>query len=490
MKTKNIKLEELRKEYTKKDSEFIIRIREKENDIVYYNGIKAFEIQKKNKDILKIAIADNIFNLNKTNIENACQEQGLNIEKLKEAIKTVRKDLSSYFHKILGKITLEISTKRYSEYVKKDNKSWMEFIGCIQKMKAIIEEKYQEYIDVEQLNAEKIEREFDYQVKKIGKKTLKYEIIVNCKKEEDNYIGDIVDIEYEFIKNFIFDEKMQYRPLYKIPKFTYSNSDTLLTKKEEFEEFEKLIKNTIEDYENQTKVEIEKKYQYLFMKSKILADKCDKFKGLVPFEQEYYTDEKSKTKENRGRIDCVFVKIDENCEEENTELYLIELKVDETVIGSTNGVHKHLIDIEELMKNEEKLNNFITSLENRITYRRKCLQDKEIDIKIDRNKIHFWTVIAISSKSRANAVETMLFDNLTKEEYIKNKSNKLPKESKVLKEQIELLEKLIDVKFLFDKWDYKNHPNKLSDINLFEIENSFEDEAKKQLDKWILENEK
>ena len=54
MKINNMKLEEVRERYGKEKRDFFIRIREQGNDIVYYNGIKAFEIKKNRGKISKI----------------------------------------------------------------------------------------------------------------------------------------------------------------------------------------------------------------------------------------------------------------------------------------------------------------------------------------------------------------------------------------------------------------------------------------------------
>ena len=90
MKFKNIDLKDLRKRYADSD-EFCIKIREKENDIVYYNGIKAFEIQHDKKENYEIKMPDNIYNFNKTNMKEN--------NNILEGITELRKNMSKYFLK-------------------------------------------------------------------------------------------------------------------------------------------------------------------------------------------------------------------------------------------------------------------------------------------------------------------------------------------------------------------------------------------------------
>lgn len=469
MKIDNMKLEEIRERYGKEKGDFFIRIREQGNDIVYYNGIKAFEIRKNGEKVSKIIIADNIFNLNRTNIQNFTK----NTEDLKSAIKQVRKDLNGYFPRELNKITLEISRKNY-ENVEMNDKNREKFSDSIERIKKIVETNYRNYIE-DKLDKEKIKEELNKKYENNEKLT--YEIYLKNRRDikeykEDSYIEKIVDIEYDFINCFIFDENINYIPLFTIPKFKYKNNEEIQIGKEEYEKFEEIIKQAIEDYEKKTKVEKEKKYQHIFMTSEILINKYITFKNIYRFEEEYYTKEKSK--KDRGRIDCIFVKIDENSkvineDKPNAELYLIELKVDEGVIGGSNGVNKHLNDIEKLKANEEKFDDFINLLQERIAYRKSYIESKNIKIKIDRDNIHFWTIIAISKKESVEEVANMLYKNLENPKYIEDKRNKLPEESVVLSEQIKKVKDMgIDVKFLFDKWNDKMNYNKLSNKYLFE----------------------
>lgn len=485
---KNIELSTIRERYTKRDNDFIIRIREDSNDIVYYNGNKAFELVKDEEDkekIKKIIIRDNIFNFNSKNIAN------IDINKLKEELQNSRKNIQKYTDiRILKSVTLQISANTYKKILN-DKKEMQDFELRINKLQTAIEKDYEKYINPKELNIEKVKETFEKKLKnKKEQSILEYKIYLknNTKfaiENTDKYIKDTISIEYLFIKECIFEDNntIKNNSRFKIPQFykeaiEHKENDIL-----DLKELENEIKKAIDNYETYTKMDVEKKYQHIFMTSNILADKYETFKDIYRFEEEYYTDEGIKSND-KGRIDCVFVKINENISENelDAELYLIELKVDSKVIGGSNGVNKHLIDIEKITNNKK----FITNLQKRINYRREVLKEGKA-IKLNPNKIHFWTIIAISDKKQAKKVAKMLFDNLMNEEYIKNnmkkKTNKMPKESLVLNEQIkQVKDKEVDVKFLFDKWDYNT--DTLSKEKLLEIK-SFNDENKeKLLDMW------
>lgn len=104
----------------------------------------------------------------------------------------------------------------------------------------------------------------------------------------------------------------------------------------------------------------EKTYQQLLMnkmfdknerENLLAADNCP-FKDSYAYEMEYNlyaanrTDRKQGTK--KGRVDNIFIN--------SNKILFTELKYDEKVIGDTNGIHKHLIDlINGFEKNDEAL---------------------------------------------------------------------------------------------------------------------------------------
>ena len=58
----------------------------------------------------------------------------------------------------------------------------------------------------------------------------------------------------------------------------------------------------------------------------VIGDKYEDFKDIYRFEEEYYTDEGTKSN-NKGRIDCVFVKIKENIVEKNAQTKVRKKKI-------------------------------------------------------------------------------------------------------------------------------------------------------------------
>ena len=378
----------------------------------------------------------------------------------------------------MDNIKNEINNKKYDEYIYIDSKNIV----------ANFNEQYKKFQDYEselRKNLKNDMEELNKKIKDLRKKEIKYEIKINV--QEDN-ITDIANIEYLIIKNFIFDENMKYKRVFSIPEFT--SNQTQVDDEVEIETFETDIKNAVKNYEKVTGTEVEKKYQHYFMISKLLNRKLKNFKNIYRFEEEYYTSEKKNDDENKGRIDCVFAKIDENSKScYNTEIYLIELKVDENVIDGTNGINKHLIDIGKINFNE-----FKERLEARINYRRKQVLGEDIaDIKINPNKFHFWTIIAISNKKHAENVAEKLI-KLTDKEKVKQ-DNLLPKESKVIDEQIEQTkidqlkkETEVDVRFLFDKNSSDGENYDLSETYLFEQPLPFKDMTKEKFMKMWKEN--
>lgn len=307
---------------------------------------------------------------------------------------------------------------------------------------------------------------------------------INSYKNRD----ELAEIEYGIIRNRIFDENLEYKQL-SIPKFHTMETINLNIKKwKSFDEIDSLaeqMEKKVESYVDYVKDEVEKHYQFQFMlqdetkkkiKHAILTDsekipyqKVTKnlYQTIYPFEQEYFILKKS------GRIDTIFLDVKEN---QHADLYLIELKVNESVIGGTNGVHKHLSDIYRLLnkKNEE----FRKEIKGYIDYRRKALDESEIK-KID--KIHFWTVIGTTDNNHKKVSEKLLqFYNQKesiiskqelqklKEQYplLKDKDITIPKDSDSLKESMKKLKGLgCEVKFFFDDWNQKEmHDTEMEEI--------------------------
>ena len=436
MKKFNIKLEKLRNLYLN-SNEFVIMIRDESSninkntkkDIVYYNGIKALEIEKNNNEIENIIIKDNIYRINTTNVKNNSKEDIIN------SIREVRKSIKDYLSFNLKRIEFQMSKNTYLfDEVLNNFKN---------EIKEYIAKGYTDGVVKSEIkNGRK-------------NKTEVYYIDFNFNNEmKDEVLNDMLEIEYSFIRNFKLDKKNEEPYIIKKVAFVYDKnnvkkSEGLKDQKQELERINKFnnsIKNSIEQYEKLTKEELEKKYQHHFMISNNTLGKLDSFKDLYRFEEEYYTDESNSKEEDRGRVDCVFLKIDDDI---LTDIYLIELKVNESVVGKSNGIHKHLIDVEKLLSNETKKHNFIEKLYERVSFRRKIegltpLKElKKEEQKDFYNKInfHFYTVISFTDnileksnkidfgklRKHINDVTSLLkvFDN---EKYII--SNKLNKENK------------------------------------------------------------
>lgn len=458
---KDFSLEKIRKRYAlDKKNEFVMRIREGKNneksedalDIVYYNGRKILTIEN-GKSNIQIKIFDNIFKLNKANMIKAFE--------LKTDIVTatinLRKSIENYYKFELNKLILKPS--------RIINQKKELTISILKNLR----EELLEYINSGVIS--------DFIPEHVYNELLKESYEINI--EKDNLgVEESVKIEYIFLKNCLFKEKSE---------FAYANGKNGLAKpevdmdikdilekerkfisKNELEKFELALKNAVDNYNKNTKFDMEKIYQHQFMVRDI-SYKCDEFKNMYKFEMEYPINEG--VKNEKGRIDNVFVKIDKD--KNTAEVYFIELKVDEKVIGGTNGIHKHLIDIEKIY-NENRLENFINTLEERVNYRiKELLNEEEManfkPIEIKRDIIHFWVVIAISEKNgtyidNAKKVQVMM-KNLEDEEYIKieksrSKKIALPNESKVISKHIvDLNNKKCEIKILYDLWKEEKENN-------------------------------
>lgn len=459
MLVKDLGLKEIRKRYDNSD-EFVIKVRDgvsgKDSDKVYYNGIKVFEITSKDEDndTFKIIASENVYKLNRLNILNAKR----NNNDIVLATKNLREKMKDYFPLVLRYIKLESSS------------TFNEKIDNVKEIVGNLKVQLKKYIDNGVIKTSELNEEYV-----IGELKKNKSCLINIYNSNGLKIEDMVKIEYIFIDNCVFNgSKYDNRTGLCIPKVKCDDIKKTITKKE-FDLFEINLKEAIETYEVNTKMEFEKNYQHQFMVCNI-RNKCDLFQDIYKFEEEYYTNESGR--EPAGRVDNIFIKIDE--EKREGEVYLIELKVNEAVIGGTNGVHKHLIDIEKLYRNNKKnLRIFLRNLKNRVNYRRKVLEGKP-SIKLRSDKINFWVVIAIAEDKlslvdNAILVKTRVND-LYDKKYVKDEkkkaNNPLPKESKVLNMHIDnLIRNNCDVKIMYDIWNLNKESSKyeISSINFFDI---------------------
>ena len=434
-------LKELRK-YFYEHKDYVIRIREDSPDIVYYHGNKAFEILKKDKknDDERLTLIPNIFLINDATLKQI-EKNNPNIsdEKLKEeVVNTLSKMRNSVkdlmFIKDKAKIKLKKSTSKVFD--KED----------------VIN------------NLDNILNSFSY---------AKY-----FKKEENSlelnkpYLEDLTSLEYDIFYAFVRDDKYKIfkssngmrngwcKPdfdLYDFKKIPISN--LFINQNNELVLMNDItnisINKAIEQYE-QVAYEEEKNYQYLFMINEdTINNKHNDFKNIIHFEQEYYNYEQgyNKVDDEKGRIDVVFLNVNDRKE---GEVYLIELKYNDNVLDGSNGIHKHLIDIEKVINSNAQ--NFKDNIIKRVNYRFKELDiNKEIE---SINSINFWIVIGYE-EDRKDTINMMLkeFNDVKNFASIKKKYE-LPKGSKPLYEHIKKLKDLdCEVHIFLDKTNSRNNKN-------------------------------
>ncbi len=478
----NINLKKFRKKYAS-SKEFIIKIRDKDKeinknrecqDIIYYNGIKAFCVENKSCDAkhVKISIPENIYKLNRTNFTNLIRLSSNDIyEKINtflDNICLIRESMKSYFKISLseGKLkfgrsyfedTYSAQGKKLSEYKKVRSFAW--------KRLELLEEQLNKLGT--SINLEKIKAELN-NLKPEG------EIKFTLKNSDKLTNRKIVEVETLFILYLTFTKidgklKNDNRTGFKLPymKIDISYHDIDVSK---LNNFNSAVENAILAYEKNTKEELEKKYQHYFMLSKMLQNnglpKCQ------AFEEEYYTFESDGEKnegKDRGRIDCIFLEPKKS----QSEIYLIELKVNEGVIGKVNdleehGINTHLYDIDKLLKNDDKLNlnDFLKNIVNRYNYRNKILGNFNRIHDSEKCNLHYWIICAINGKD---------FDEEQKHaKKVLNKIKKLEKDDVMNKlKVVNFLKensneyylktydgKRCDIKLLFNVWESKGDMDK------------------------------
>lgn len=448
MKINEWNLEKLREYYANNDNNFIIRIREQDKeknknsceDIVYCEGIKAFYVDNKNslEDSVTITIPENIYKVNQTNLHNiisssTCYDFKNELDSYfeyldKYSIKykdDLRDKLYLYLCEIENRIDkfvndqvkLKLELKNYFEISIKNTGKFKFGKVFFDTTKKDVQEQVEIRLYLLNQRLKKLGTGFNLedvldQLKK--NKNQSESIAFELENMEKLSLFDLTKIEAlmilytTFTLKEEFDLKEDNRSGFAKPEFKYDlKSNDFDYNENNIENFNKNIKTAISEYENSTKVELEKKYQHSFM----IKNKLKNYPNLsrvIPFEEEYYTNESNNNSKNndsddeKGRIDCIFVHAKEN----ESHIYLVELKVNEGVIGEPydlkkHGINKHLKDIKELLNSEGKLdlNNFLENIKNRYNYRNELLgyHSKINDIK--DCVLHFWIVCAIKGDS-------------------------------------------------------------------------------------------
>ncbi len=440
-------LRELRN-YFYKHKDYIIRIRKDSPDIVYYHGNKAFVILKKDKkcDYDRIKLIPNIFLINDATIKKFEKSKTSNIN-LKEIVVETLSDMRNSVKDLMyikddARIKLEKSTSRTFDK------------------------------DEVQDNLYNILNTFSYN---------KYFI-----KQGDNLIlnknhpEDLTNLEYDIFYAFVRDDKNKkfktrngMRNGWRKPKFDLYDFKEIPISNLTIKQNKELVlmsditninvNKAIEQYEK-IAYEEEKNYQYLFMIDEdTINSKHEDFKNIIHFEQEYYNYEKGYNKPiydgiedkkvKRGRIDTVFLNI--NAKKEG-DIYFIELKYNDNVLGGSNGIHEHLIDMVKVLKNNDQ--KFKENLIKRVKYR-----FQELDIKKELEyikKINFWIVIGYEESKKENIKKILEdFNNVKNFEYIKKKY-KLPEHSKPIVKHIKELKDLdCNVHIFLDKTNSRDNNN-------------------------------
>ena len=435
-------IKKFRKEFEHNLPLFYLRIREDSNDIAYYNGLKAFEVVKENDDIINILFPINAYKCNPTNVKKNKQ--------INENLKSLLSPMTSFFDFSMSKISFKKSGY-YKEEIARER---------LNRFKDHVSDLIDINVDIiiEMLN------NIDYEREKLEKN----ETVIYLEFDEVKDINNIIDIQYHLINDLKTNEQNNKRKgldgVCKDIKFNFSivdkldeNSECKVYDTSKFYEFKEVVEKSIINYEKQTTINKEKKYQHQFM-----LNSYDEILNIYPFEEEYYIKEKGiedndfLEDEKNGRIDSILYKMENKL---LTDIYLIELKVNGDVVAGENGVLTHLDDIKNLINKTdfEKQNkeDFFYKLKKRINYRVSQLYDFELEnndfSQIDYN-IHFYTIIAYTNPIENNKQNVIDYFN-----YFNTK------------EGVNYLIKIKDL----DK--------KFNDTSLYDIINNFKDKSKCEL---------
>ncbi len=466
-----MKLNELRKYFYEKiennKKAFVIRIRE-DKDIVYYNGIKIFEIKDNS-----LKISSSIFEISEAFLEehkeelskeytrkklfNVLAQMRLSLFKANylvcdkpkmliryepakgAAYQTRKKDVLKNKKMILSQVEKELKNQGLIEYVKLDdtckNRSGNISSCCTFDKKLVLN-----YSDSDKENLEKMKK--------------------------------IIYIEYALINNFINFKDIKWsnpigrikmkngwsKPTVNIMKSVSYNVEKM--DKSKLDEIISVMKDAVNTYLKNA-FEAEKYYQFQFMTSKLVLKQFKQLgvDKIYRFEQEFYTSKN----EDKGRIDSIFVSLN------GEDVYLIELKVNRNVVSGSNGIHKHFIDIENLCNpKQDNLKSFVTKIKRTINYRREALGQEKI--KFARNlKLHFWTIIAYSDKKEKDYIKMELLDKFNDEKYISGIKNAIEKNNaykgkvQTLNKHIEKLENYnCETRIYFDAINFEKSKKVLS----------------------------
>lgn len=308
--------------------------------------------------------------------------------------------------------------------------------------KISVKDFYDNYISLSEFNKNKNAKELFDNDK--WKDNFKFNDTIKICLNNDASMEKLLLIELLVLKHWILDEECNYIDTSKIhrkkPESNIINCPKKSIKDLDQTKLEELlgkITNGIKNYEL-SKYENEKNYQHRFMLDIKAVDKLKNALNIndfvYPFEEEYYTSDSEKDNDidddndtKLGRIDNVFLNIHND---NNIDVYLIELKYNETALGGTNGLHTHLNDIKKLFTKD--YSNFDKSLKNVINYHLKTVHKMIPNTKLPKsiNKIcryHFLIIIGYEKKQKNTILDILNAYNSV--DYYKNTKNysKIPK---------------------------------------------------------------
>ncbi len=323
--------------------------------IVYYNGIKVFSYETQNK---KFELNKAVFLLNTKNYEAINMEPP---EKLLEDIKTIEK--KGFKFKIQKTILIQSSDnkKKYNQYKEIIQKEICQKCSNYVESCTIDEDK----IIVVLKNAESMTFNDMFELAKIG-----FNITVAKSQKESRGVRKIeinnsikLEIDEENLeklktKDFGTLENIMERRIniYCNPNYKDRKDDFAIPSKTE------------SNQEKQFQQKLMEKIDIAENKSQEIIDE-----NTVPFEMEFtaYQNKKEKgIKSIKGRIDNIFIR--------NHTLVLVELKYGSGVIGGTNGIHKHLIDILSCFEKEKNKKQILQEVTNYIKEKNEILKNNGI----------------------------------------------------------------------------------------------------------------
>lgn len=427
------------------NKDFVIRLRENNKqveDYIYYNGIKIFIIKNNT-----IELSPNIFMLS-----DAFLTANESLLKKENERFRIFEALANLRIKLFDIGFLICNDKMHIKYKESNSDTYKS------RKKDVLNNKVRILNEIEMglRNLNKYVNLKDTYLNRKNK-VIKYCTIDNYLKimEKDSNklkiskMIDLINIEYFVMDRFInFSSPVWSNSIKRIEnKSGWQKPECCILKAKSvlFDEFDvnyltkvvDILKEAVDSY-LKVVFEVEKYYQHLFMLNELIPIKFKKLGvDVYRFEEEYYTIEKG----DKGRIDTVFVSTD------GKDVYLIELKVNRNVVGGTNGIHKHFIDIENLYikyysKNKLLLEQFISTLNKWLKYRREKLDNCVFELSNEPN-IHFWTVIAYDSEDEKKYIEEEMLDKYKTDEGIKGIKNAISKKEEY-KERVLTIDKHIN----------------------------------------------